>query len=132
MADKTIDKEAVFSGSSPVANSPYSPAVRTGNLLFISGQLGLDPETKKPYDDFEKQVEGVIAGLRALTEAAGGSLENIVKTTVFLADITQFSQLNEIYSRHFNGEVKPARSTFQVAALPLGAAVEIEAIAVLP
>jgi len=122
--------EAIYGqGSSPVAGAPYSPAVKQGDLLFISGQLGLDPETKKPYDDFAKQVEGAIAGVRALVEAAGGTLQNVVKTTVFLADISQFAALNEIYVRHFDGPVKPARSTFQVAALPLGAAVEIEAIA---
>jgi 2-iminobutanoate/2-iminopropanoate deaminase len=124
--------EAVLpAGSAPVAGSPYTPAVKAGNLLFISGQLGLDPETKKPHDDFDRQVEGCIAGLRALTEAAGGSLASIVKTTCFLADIGNFARFNEVYSRYFDGAVKPARSTFQVAALPLGAAVEIEAVAVL-
>lgn len=131
MAQTTDTKSAVFGSGGPVAGSPYTPGVRVGNLLFISGQLGLDPETKQPYADFEKQVEGAITGVRSLVEAAGGSLENVVKTTVFLADLGQFAQLNEIYARHFNGDVKPARSTFQVAALPLGAAVEIEAIAAL-
>lgn len=124
--------EAVFGSASPVSGAPYSPAVRAGNLLFISGQLGLDPETKKPIADFEQQTEAVIASLRKLLEAAGGSLENVVKTTVFLADLSNFAHLNEIYVRHFSNGVKPARSTFQVAALPLGADIEIEAIAVLP
>jgi 2-iminobutanoate/2-iminopropanoate deaminase len=124
---------AVHGTSGPVAGSPYTPAVRAGDFLYISGQLGLDPETKKPHADFAQQVEGCIAGLAALLAAAGGSLENVVKATVFLADIGQFAALNEIYSRHFGAlEVKPARSTFQVAALPLGADVEIEAIAYLP
>lgn len=126
------NKEAVFGANAPFSGAPYSPAVRAGNLLFISGQLGLDPETKKPFDDFDAQVEGVFVGLKSLLEAAGGSLENVVKTTVFLADLGQFAALNAIYARHFSGDVKPARSTFQVAALPAGAAVEIEAIAVLP
>jgi 2-iminobutanoate/2-iminopropanoate deaminase len=111
---------------------PYTPAVRAGGLVFISGQLGLDPNTKQPHGKFEAQVEGAIAGVRALVEAAGGTLENIVKTTVFLADIARFAELNEIYGRHFAGPVRPARSTFQVAALPSGAQVEIEAIAVVP
>jgi len=124
--------EAVFGSNAPFSGAPYSPAVRAGNLLFISGQLGLDPETKKPFDDFDAQVEGVFTGLKSLLEAAGGSLDNVVKTTVFLADLGQFAALNVIYARHFSGDVKPARSTFQVAALPAGAAVEIEAIAVLP
>ena len=123
-------QEAVYAGS-PVAGSPYTPAIRAGNLLFISGQLGIDPGTKKPHDDFEKQVEGAIASVRKLVEAAGGTLYDIVKTTVFLSDIENFERLNEIYRRHFNNDLKPARSTFQVAALPLGGMVEIEAIAVL-
>ena len=127
-----MDKQAIYGPNAPVSSAPYTPAVQAGNLLFISGQLGLDPETRKPYSNFDEQVEGAIAGVRALVEAAGGSLDNIVKTTVFLADIAQFARLNEIYARHFSAGVKPARSTFQVGALPLGAAVEIEAIAVLP
>ena len=123
-------KEPIFA-TAPVAGSPYSPAVKAGNLLFISGQLGIDPETKQPYTDFEKQVEGAIAGVRNLVEAAGGTLDSLVKTTVFLADIGQFARLNEIYTRHFPEGSRPARSTFQVGALPLAAAVEIEAIALL-
>ncbi len=125
-------KEAVF-GSAGAPAAPYTPAVRAGNLLFISGQLGTDPQTKLPFDDFSQQVEGAIAGVRALVEAAGGTLLNVVKTTVFLSDIGRFNELNEIYARHFGAgnDVRPARSTFQVAALPLGAMVEIEAIAVL-
>ncbi len=121
----------IYGKSGAVAGSPYTPAVRAGNLLFISGQLGLDPETKKPFAEFDQQVEGAIAGVRSLVESAGGTLENVVKTTVFLADLSQFARLNEIYASHFQGAVRPARSTFQVAALPLGAAVEIEAVAVL-
>lgn len=127
-----MSREAIYpSVGGPVAGAPYTPAVKTGNLLFISGQLGLDPATGKPFTDFDAQVEGVIAGLRGLCEAAGGSLDSIVKTTVFLADLGQFAALNAIYAKHFTGDVRPARSTFQVAALPLGAAVEIEAIAVI-
>lgn len=123
---------AVWGTVSPFGGAPYTPAVKAGNLLFISGQLGLDPETKKPIDDFEKQAEGCIAGLRSLVEAAGGTLESIVKTTVFLSDMALFPRLNAVYAAHFNGTVRPARSTFQVAALPAGASVEIEAIAYLP
>lgn len=125
--------QAIYTSAGPVAGAPYSPAVRAGNLLFVSGQLGIDPATKQPFDDFPRQVEGAIAGVRALVEVAGGTLENVVKTTVFLSDIARFAELNEIYLRHFGagGAVKPARSTYQVAALPLGGMVEIEAIAVL-
>ncbi|MBC8102734.1 MAG: hypothetical protein H7Z41_09125 [Cytophagales bacterium] len=124
---------AVHGSSGSVAGAPYTPAVRAGDFLFVSGQLGLDKETKKPHAEFAQQVEGAIAGLKGLLEAAGGSLENVVKTTVFLADLGQFAALNEIYGKHFADlPVKPARSTFQVAALPLGAAVEIEAVAYFP
>ena len=122
--------EAVHAGS-PAAGAPYTPALRAGNLLFISGQLGLDPETRRPHADFEKQVEGAIAGVRRLVEAAGGTIYDVVKTTVLLADIGDFDPLNAIYRRHFDNDLKPARTTFQVAALPLGARVEIEAVAYL-
>lgn len=126
-----IHKTAIYPGTGgAVAGAPYTPAVKVGNTLYLSGQLGLDPDTGKPFDDFEKQVVGSISGLQALCEAAGGSLENIVKTTVFLSDLSQFAALNTIYAQHFAFEVRPARSTFQVAALPMGAAVEIEAVAV--
>ena len=125
-----MEKQAIHGASAPVSGAPYTPAVRVGNLLFISGQLGLDPETKKPFESFEAQVQGAIAGLRGLVEAAGGSLDNIVKTTIFLSgDMSRFPELNALYSKHFSEGVKPARSTFAVAALPLGALVEIEAIA---
>lgn len=125
-------QEAVWGAVAPFAGSPYTPAVKAGSTLYISGQLGLDANTKKPVEDFEKQVEGCIAGIRSLVEAAGGTLDNVVKTTVFLADMALFPRLNAVYAAHFNGAVRPARSTFQVAALPAGASVEIEAIAVLP
>ncbi|MBC8143346.1 MAG: RidA family protein [Armatimonadetes bacterium] len=126
-----LNKTAIYPATGgAVAGAPYTPAVKVGSTLYISGQLGLDKATGKPFDDFDGQVTGAIAGLKALCEAAGGSLENIVKTTVFLSDLSQFAALNAIYARHFTGDIRPARSTFQVAALPLGAAVEIEAVAV--
>ena len=128
-----MNKTAIYPATGgAVAGAPYTPAVKVGDTLYISGQLGLDPATGKPLADFEAQTEGVIAGLKALCEAAGGSLENIVKTTVFLSDLSQFAALNAVYAKHFTGAIRPARSTFQVAALPLGAAVEIEAVAVFP
>jgi 2-iminobutanoate/2-iminopropanoate deaminase len=123
-------REAIVApGMAPLAGAPYTPAVLAGDLLFISGQLGLDPETKKPYDDFERQVEGCIAGIRALVEHAGGTLADVVKTTVLMQDLAQFGAMNAIYGKHFDGAIRPARSTYQVAALPAGAQVEIEAIA---
>lgn len=127
-----MDKQPIFGAGAAVSGAPYTPAVRVGNLLFISGQLGLDPETKQPHAEFSAQVEGALAGIRGLVEAAGGSLSSVVKTTIFLsADMSRFAELNAIYGAHFSEGVKPARSTFAVAALPLGALVEIEAIAVL-
>ena len=128
-----MEKQAIYpaTGGGAVGGSPYTPAVKIGTTVYISGQLGLDPATGKPFDSFDAQVEGAIAGLKNLCEAAGGSLDSVVKTTVFLSDLAQFSALNTIYARHFTGAVRPARSTFQVAALPLGAAVEIEAVAVI-
>lgn len=123
----------VHSESGPLAGAPYTPAVRAGEYLYISGQLGLDPETKKPYDDFTAQVETALENLKALLATGGGTLDNVIKTTVFLVDLGQFGAMNEIYARHFaDVEVKPARSTIQVAALPAGGAVEIEAIAYFP
>ena len=125
-------QEAIWGSASPFGGAPYTPAVRAGNTLYISGQLGLDPDTKKPLDDFEKQVEGCIHGIKALVESAGGTLASVVKTTVFLSDIALFARFNAVYAQHFDSTVRPARSTFQVAALPAGASVEIEAVAYLP
>lgn len=127
-----MQKQAIFGGSAPVAGAPYSPGVKAGTLVFISGQLGLDPQTGQPCATFEAQVEGAIAGIQRLVESAGGSLDDVVKTTVFLAgDMSRFPALNAIYAQRFAGTVRPARSTFAVAALPLGALVEIEAIALV-
>lgn len=127
-----MEKTPIFGVGAAVSGAPYTPAVRVGDLLFISGQLGLDPETKQPHAEFAAQVEGAIAGIKALVEAAGGTLANVVKTTIFLSgDMSRFAELNGLYAAHFADGVKPARSTFAVAALPLGALVEIEAIAVL-
>ena len=127
-----MEKQPIFGAGAAVSGAPYTPAVRVGDLLFISGQLGLDPQTKQPHAEFAAQVEGALAGIRSLVEAAGGSLSSVVKTTIFLSgDMSRFAELNGIYAAHFSEGVKPARSTFAVAALPLGTLVEIEAIAVL-
>ena len=113
----------------PFQGAPYSQAIRVGDLVFVSGQLALRPgETEIVGDSIEEQTEQVMANLRAILEAAGSGLERIVKTTVFLADLGDFQGMNGVYARHV-GETPPARSTVQVAALPSGARVEIEAIA---
>lgn len=123
--------KAIDAGS-PVGGSPYSPAVRAGDFVFVSGQLGLDPLNGKPLLEFADQMEAALQQVRLLIEAAGGTLDNVVKVTVFLADLQQFPVMNQIYVRYFTGDVRPARSTVQVARLPLDAAVEIEVIAFVP
>ena len=116
----------------PAPVGPYSQAVAHGNLLFASGQIPLDPKTGKIVEgDIEAQTERVIANLSAVLEAANTSLEHVIRTTVYVTDLTLFGRINEVYARFFRGDPAPARATVQVAALPLGALVEIDAIASL-
>ena len=114
----------------PFQGAPYSQAIRTGEYVFVSGQLGLKPGQQEIEGAIEEQTEQVFANLRAILEEAGTSLERVVKTTVFLADLGDFAAMNDVYARHV-GDAPPARSTIEVAALPSGAKVEIEAIAAL-
>lgn len=125
------EHEFLSSERIPPAIGPYSPAVRCGHLLFCSGQLGLDPESGKLAEGLEAQAQQALANLAALLEDAGSSLEHVVKTTVFVQNLADFPVLNETYARAF-AENRPARSTAEVAALPLGGLVEIEAIAYIP
>jgi len=121
---------AVLTPDAPAPVGPYAQAVVSDGLVFASGQVPLDPATGKLVPgDVEAQAERVLENLRAVLEAAGASLDTVVKTTVFLTDLGNFPRLNAVYARYFTGEPKPARSTIGVAALPLGAAVEIEAVA---
>ncbi len=123
-----MTKKMIKTDKAPAAIGPYSQAIATGQLLFTSGQLPIDPETGKiPDVSIEEQAHIVFRNLSAITEAAGTGLEKAVKTTVFLADINDFQSVNSVYATYFK-EPFPARSAFQVAALPLGAALEIEAI----
>ena len=113
----------------PFQGAPYSQAIRSGNFVFVSGQLALRPDHGEIVgDSIEEQTEQVFANLRAILAAAGSSLDRLVKTTVFLTDLGDFAGMNEVYARHV-GEVPPARATIEVSALPSGAKVEIEAIA---
>jgi 2-iminobutanoate/2-iminopropanoate deaminase len=113
----------------PFQGAPYSQAIRSGGLVFVSGQLSLRPgESAITGDSIQEQTEQVFANLRAILEEAGTSLERVVKTTVFLTDLGDFAGMNEVYARHV-GDRPPARSTIEVSALPSGARVEIEAIA---
>jgi 2-iminobutanoate/2-iminopropanoate deaminase len=113
----------------PFQGAPYSQAIRSGNFVFVSGQLALRPDHAEIVgDSIEEQTEQVFANLRAILEAAGTGLDRLVKTTVFLTDLGDFAGMNEVYARHV-GQVPPARATIEVSALPSGAKVEIEAIA---
>ena len=124
-------KEIISSPKLPQVNAPYSIGVRTGNLVFTAGQLGLHPETKQLVEGgIEAETRQALENLKAILEAAGSSLENVIKTTIFVRDLADFAQLNAIYAQYFTSNY-PARTTVQAAALPLGAAVEIEAIGVV-
>ena len=113
----------------PFQGAPYSQAVRAGGLVFVSGQLALRPGSSEIVGDaIEEQTEQVFSNLGAILDAAGSSLERIVKTTVFLVDLGDFQGMNEVYARHV-GDTPPARSTIEISTLPSGARVEIEAIA---
>ena len=123
-----MPREEVSALEAPAAIGPYSHAIAIDGFLFCSGQLGLDAKTGQLVDGVENQAERALMNLVAVLKAAGMSMADVVKTTIFLADLTHFSTVNEVYSR-FVVEPAPARSTVQVAALPRGALVEIEAIA---
>lgn len=127
-----MHKEVIATDQAPAAVGPYSQAVKIGNLVFTAGQVGLDPATGKLVEgDITAQVNQVLRNLQAVLAAAGSSLDQVVKTTVFLQNMADFAALNAEYARFFS-TTPPARSTFQVAGLPLGALVEIEAIALVP
>jgi 2-iminobutanoate/2-iminopropanoate deaminase len=112
----------------PFQGAPYSQAIRNGELVFVSGQLGLKPGDTAISGSIQDQTEQIFQNLKAILEEAGSGLDRIVKTTVFLTDLGNFQGMNEVYARHV-GEERPARSTVEISALPSGALVEIEAIA---
>jgi 2-iminobutanoate/2-iminopropanoate deaminase len=114
----------------PFQGAPYSQAIRAGEFIFVSGQLGLKPDQAEIGGSIEEQTEQIFANLAAILAEAGTGLDRLVKTTVFLTDLGDFPSMNEVYARHVGGS-PPARSTVEVAALPSGAKVEIEAIAAL-
>lgn len=126
------EKQIVSTKSAPAAIGPYSQAVRVGDFLYSSGQVALDPATGALVDGgIEAQTTRVVENLRAVLEAAGIGLENVVKTTVFLKNMADFAAMNAVYATYFapDGVVAPARSTVEVARLPKDALVEIEVIA---
>jgi 2-iminobutanoate/2-iminopropanoate deaminase len=112
----------------PFQGAPYNQAIVAGGLVFVAGQLGLKPGDTAVEGDIAAQTEQALRNLAAILEAAGSSLGRLVKTSVFLQDLGDFAAMNDVYARHI-GDLPPARSTFQVAKLPSGALVEIEAIA---
>jgi 2-iminobutanoate/2-iminopropanoate deaminase len=124
-------RKVIQTEKAPKAVGPYSQAVSTGDLLFTAGQVAIDPATGKLVEGgIKQQSRQVLENLKAVLAAAGTDFSKVVKSTVFLKDIKDFVEFNQVYAEYFPSE-PPARSTFQVAALPLGAMVEIEMIALL-
>ena len=127
MADKTAVRTE--RAPAPFQGAPYSQAIRTGGLVFVSGQLALRPgESEMVGNTIGEQTEQIMANLGAILEEAGSGLDRLVKTTVFLVNLSDFQGMNEVYARHV-GDAPPARSTVEISALPSGALVEIEAVA---
>lgn len=124
-------KEAIKTTEAPEAVGPYSQAIKTGNFIFCSGQIGLNPETKKIVEGgLEAQTYQVFKNIKAVLAQAGANLNNVVKATVFLKDMADFKKVNEIYAQHFE-QPYPARSAVAVKDLPLSVDIEIEVIAVV-
>ncbi len=123
------EREVIVSVGAPAAIGPYSQAIRAGGLIFVSGQIPLDPGTGQVVaGGIARQAERALDSLQAILKAAGSGLERVVKTTVFLTDLGAFTEFNEVYARYFP-HAPPARATVQVAALPRGVGIEIEAVA---
>ena len=126
-----MTRQAVSTTGAPNAVGPYSQGIASGDLVFCSGQIGLDPTTGELVDGVEAQAERALRNLAAVLDAAGCSFEDVVRTTVYLANIDDFGAVNAVYAHHMP-DPAPARSTFAVGALPKGAQVEIDAIARRP
>ncbi len=125
-----LEKQGIYTESGPLQGAPYTPAVRVGHWVYISGQIPLDPATSQVVEGgFEEQTRQCLRNLASILKQSGLGLDSVVKTTIFLQDLENFAELNRVYGAYFTG-VKPARSTVQVARLPLDVMVEIEAIAV--
>ena len=126
-----MTKQAIETAKAPSAIGTYSQAVRAGSTVYLSGQIGLEPESMQMAEGIEAQTRRVFDNLRAVAEAAGGSLDGMVKLTVYLTDLAHFPRINEIMAEYFR-KPYPARAAVGVAALPRGAMVEIEGVMVLP
>jgi reactive intermediate/imine deaminase len=125
-----MPKEPVHSKHAPAALGPYSQGIRAGSTVYLSGQLGLDPATGNLVEGIDAQAHQVFRNLRAVAQAAGGELDDIVKLTILMADLGDFGKVNDIMATYFKAPY-PARATCQVAALPKAARLEVEAILVL-
>ena len=124
-----MEKKEIRTDRAPSPVGPYSQAVQSGGFIFCSGQIALEPDTGKLMDaDIESETKRAMENLKAVLEAAGSSLDHVVKTSIFLRDINDFGRVNSVYASYFK-DIPPARSTVQAAALPKGAGVEIECIA---
>ncbi|HBY96020.1 MAG: RidA family protein [Ardenticatenaceae bacterium] len=128
----TPSREVIQTESAPKAVGPYSQAIRAGDFIFTAGQVGINPATGTLEGDVTVQTRQVLENLKAILEAAESGLGLVVKTTVFLANMDDFATMNGVYAEYFGEAGPPARSTVQVAKLPLGALVEIEAVALVP
>ena len=126
-----MTRQAIQTNGAPAALGPYSQAIRSGDFVFCSGQIGLDPATGDLVDGVDAQADRALRNLQSVLDAAGLSFDDVVKTTIFLADVDDFATVNAIYGK-FMADPPPARSTIGVGALPKGALVEIEAIARRP
>ncbi len=127
-----MSRSIVNTSKAPAPVGPYSQAVRCGNLLFVSGQVPLDPESGElVLNSFAEQCHRVLLNLKIILEAGGSALGNVLKVTIYLQNLAQFNELNEIYSEYFDAS-KPARACVEVSALPKGVAVEMDAIAEIP
>lgn len=126
---QSTTKRAVETAEAPKAIGPYSQAIVANGFVFTAGQIGTDPKTGTLVEGIEAQTEQVLKNLAAVLNASGSSTNNVVKTTVFLADMNDFAKMNEVYAKYFKAPF-PARSTVQVARLPRDAKIEIEAVAV--
>jgi 2-iminobutanoate/2-iminopropanoate deaminase len=129
--DNVMRRESISTRNAPAAIGPYAQAIKAGGLLFVSGQIPLDPATGELVrGGIQTEARQVLNNLKAILEAGGSSLENVVKTTVFIAEMNQFTTINEIYAEYFRSD-PPARACVEVARLPKDVQVEIEAVAIV-
>lgn len=122
-------KQELNSKKAPGAIGPYSQAVKAGNFIYVSGQLPINAETGEMPDDIKEQTKQSLENIKAILAEVGATMENVVKSTVYLADMSYFAPMNEVYGEYFNGGVYPARAAFAVKELPKQAKVEIEVVA---